>query len=33
MYESTQKQHIKGSMARNTKIGEYKVGSDGAWVK
>jgi len=33
MYESTQKQHTKGSMARNTKIGEYKVGSDGAWVK
>ena len=33
MYESTQKQHIKGSMARNTRIGEYKVGSDGAWVK
>lgn len=28
MYESTQKHHIKGSMARNTKIGEYKVGSD-----
>ena len=33
MYESTEKHHIKGSMARNTKIGEYKVGSDGAWVK
>lgn len=33
MYEKTEKQYVKGSMAYNTNIGEYKVGSDGAWIK
>ena len=33
MYEKTDGAHIKGSMAYNTNIGEYKVGSDGAWIK
>ena len=33
MYENTEKGHIKGSMAYSTKIGEYKIGIDGAWIK
>lgn len=33
MYENTEKGHIKGSMAYSTKIGEYKIGFDGAWIK
>lgn len=33
MYENTEKGHIKGSMAYSTKVGEYKIGFDGAWIK
>lgn len=33
MYENTENGHIKGSMAYSTKIGEYKIGFDGAWIK
>ena len=33
MYENTEKGHIKGSMAYSTKVGEYKIGYDGAWIK
>lgn len=33
MYENTEKGHIKGSMAYSTKVGEYKIGVDGAWIK
>lgn len=33
MYENTENGHIKGSMAYSTKVGEYKIGFDGAWIK